>query len=85
MRQKERTIDDVGNIVWKQLDDLEKNILTYMGSKKFVNRRELEEHTKKSKGTVLKRLNHLIELGVIKQNGRPRDPQQSYELLNKMQ
>ncbi|WP_239478415.1 ATP-binding protein [Megamonas hypermegale] len=85
IRQKERTIDDVGNIVWEQLDDLEKNILTYMGSKKFVNRRELEEHTKKSRATILNRLNHLIYLGVIKQNGRSRDPQQSYELLNKMQ
>ena len=80
IRQKEQAIGNIGNDIWEQLDDLEREILVYMGSRRVVSRKELEEQTKKSRGTILKRLKHLSDLGLIKQNGRLRDPQHSYSL-----
>ena len=80
IRQKEQAIGNIGNDIWEQLDDLEREILVYMGSRRAVSRKELEEQTKKSRGTILKRLKHLSDLGIIKQNGRLRDPQHSYSL-----
>ena len=78
IRQKEQAIGNIGNDIWEQLDDLEREILVYMGSRRAVSRKELEEQTKKSRGTILKRLKHLSDLGIIKQNGRLRDPHHSY-------
>ena len=80
IRQKEQAIGNIGNDIWEQLDDLEREILIYMGSRRAVSRKELEEQTQKSRGTILKRLKHLSDLGIIKQNGRLRDPQHSYSL-----
>lgn len=36
------------NDIWEQLDDLEREILVYMGSRRAVSRKELEEQTKKA-------------------------------------
>ena len=45
-----------------------------------VSRSELEKYTKKSRGTVINRLNNLMEKGVVKVNGDIHDPTRTYEL-----
>lgn len=81
MRQSDRMEDNIGSSIWCELDELEKTILTFMGSKKEVRRAELEILTGKAARTITTRLNHLIELGIIKRNGSKNDPKQTYELL----
>lgn len=81
MRQSDRMEGNIGSSVWSELDELEKTILTFMGSKKDVRRAELEKITGKAGRTITVRLNHLIELGIIKRNGNKNDPKQTYELL----
>ena len=80
MRQKEHVMNNVGNKIWDKLDDLERAILTYMASKKFVTRRELCVYTGKSSPTIINRLKRLIKQGIIKVNGEKTDPKRSYEL-----
>lgn len=81
MRQSDRTEESIGGEVWSKLDDLEKAILTYMSSKSPVTRSELSEHTNRAGRTITLRLNHLIELGVIRRNGNKKDPKQNYEIV----
>lgn len=81
MRQSDRMEGSIGSSVWRELDELEKTILTYMGSKKEIRRVELETLTGKAGRTITVRLNHLIELGIIKRNGNKNDPKQTYELI----
>lgn len=81
MRQATHIETKVDGDVWNQLDDLEKKILTYMGSKSSVTRSELEIYTDKKGRTIMMRLNHLIDLSVVKRNGHPNDPTQTYELI----
>lgn len=80
IRQKELAQESIGTDVWEQLDDLEREILTYMGSQKSVTRRDLEERTGKARNTILNRLKHLLAMGVIKQYGRLTDPNHSYSI-----
>lgn len=81
MRQAAHLEAKVDGDVWNQLDDLEKKILMYMGSRSKVIRSELEIHTGKASRTIIMRLNHLISLGLIKRNGRINDPTQTYEMV----
>ena len=81
MRQEDRTVKNVGNDIWGHLDELEKNILVYMGSKTNVTRAELCEHTNKSNGTVSNRLNNLLDMKIIKRNGNKYDPNHTYSLI----
>ena len=66
--------------IWQQLDELEKSILTYLGSKKKVTRSELCTYTSKAPNTISARLNHLISINIIKRNGSKYDPKQTYEM-----
>ena len=81
MRQSDRTIENIGNDIWDKLDDLERKILVYMGSRATVTRAELEQHISRSGRTVGARLNHLMELGLVKRNGNMYDPKQTYEMV----
>lgn len=80
MRQKEKTREILGEEIWEQLDDLERNMLIYMGSHRQVTSRELAEYTGRSRGTVNARLNHLLALCAIRQIGNKHDPRCSYEI-----
>lgn len=80
-RQSDRAAEIIGNDEWKQLDDLEKRILTYMGSRKLVTRAELESYTGKAGRTIAVRLNRLIDRQIVKRNGNKNDPKQTYELI----
>lgn len=81
MRQSDRTIENIGDDIWDKLDDLERKILVYMGSRTTVTRAELEQHINRSGRTVGARLNHLMEMGLVKRNGNMYDPKQTYEMV----
>lgn len=80
LRRQDRAVENVGSAAWENLDDLEKEILTFMGSRQRVTRAELEKVTGKSAGTITTRLNRLISKGLIKRQGSKHDPMQSYVL-----
>jgi len=80
-RQSDRAAENLGKDVWKGLDDLEKQILAYMAGKKQVKTSELAKYTKKASRTISVRLNHLINLNIIKRNGSKTDPNQTYEMI----
>ena len=81
MRQSDRAAENLGKDVWEGLDDLEKQILAYMAGKNQVKTSELAKHTQKASRTVSVRLNHLMDLNIIKRNGSKTDPNQTYELI----
>lgn len=83
MRQADRAVESIGGDTWDKLDELERKILAYMGSKATVTRAELEQQTGRSGRTVGIRLNHLMEIGLIKRNGNMYDPKQTYEMISK--
>lgn len=66
--------------VWDDFDEIERKILTCIKENGKVNRSELEKYTKKSRGTVINRLNKLMEKGFVKVNGDIHDPTRAYEL-----
>lgn len=80
IRQENRLERILTPEVWQQLDELEKLILTYLGSKMTVTRSELCTYTNKAPNTISARLNHLISLNIIKRNGSKYDPKQTYEM-----
>ena len=72
-----KIIDNIGEDVWNTLDDMEKKILMYMGSHKLVTTTDLAAHVERTSKTVSGRLNHLIELNIIKRNGTRTEPKQT--------
>ncbi len=82
MRQGNRTVANVGEDIWEKLDELEKKILTYMTNRGAVRRHVIEEYTEKSSKTITTRLNHMMELGIVKANGSKYDPNRTYEACN---
>ena len=81
MRQSDRAVESIGTDMWHGLDDLEKEILSYMGSKTTVTRAELCDITGKSNGTITGRLNKLMDKELVKRNGNKYDPTHTYSLI----
>lgn len=81
MRQSDRAVESIGTDMWHGLDDLEKEILSYMGSKSTVTRAELCDITGKSNGTITGRLNKLMDKELVKRNGNKYDPTHTYSLI----
>lgn len=79
-RREERAEDAIGTDAWGELDDLEREILAFMGSRKEVTRAELEKITGRTRKTISRRLNHLMERNIIHRKGDPHDPMQRYVL-----
>lgn len=52
-----------------------------MGSRSYITATELSKMVSKTRRTINKKINHLLELGVIKMNGNKHDPALTY-LLN---
>ena len=80
-----QTKENKDNFIWttiKDLDELERSILVYMGSNSKVTRLELEKYTNKSSPTVRKRLNHLLKLNLINRNETKYDPKQTYSIVD---
>lgn len=83
IRQNDRAMGNVGMDVWKQLDDLEHQIVVFMASRTEVSRSQLEKITGKSTRPISNRLNHLLALGVIASKGAKNDPKRSYSVIVK--
>ena len=79
-RREERAEDAIGTDAWGELDDLEREMLAFMGSRKEVTRAELEKITGRTRKTISRRLNHLMERNIIHRKGDPHDPMQRYVL-----
>ena len=81
IRQKDRAMGSIGVDVWNNLDELERQIVAIMASKKEVTRIQLEKMTEKSTRTISSRLKHLLNNNVIKSNGNKNDPKHSYSVV----
>ncbi len=57
-------------------EDLKEAKIVAIGKKRFV-----EKHINRSGRTVGARLNHLMEIGLVKRNGHMYDPKQTYEMV----
>ena len=80
LRRQDRAVEAVGSEVWKNLDEVEREILALMGSHRQMTRAELANIIGKSAGTITWRLNQLIDKGLIKRQGSRHDPKQTYVL-----
>lgn len=65
---------------WDKLDAIEKDIVTIMGSRNCITATELSVMISKTRRTVNKKINHLLELEIIKMNGNKHDPTLTYSL-----
>lgn len=79
-RFKDRALHHVGINAWKQLDDLERAIVTYMAHVTKAKTSDLVTHTGFAPNTIQRRITRLMELGVIVGFGKLRDPQRYYIL-----
>lgn len=79
MRQKGHAAESVGPEIWEDLDIVERMLLTYMINHGPASRSQLSEYADKSAGTVIGRLNRLMEKGLVKANGSRYDPCRTYE------
>ena len=65
IRRQDSVLRLVGEDVWAQLDELEQQILTYMGNKRTINLR----------------LKNLEELGAVRSKGLANDPKRTYSIV----
>ena len=83
LRRKDRAVEYVGEEVWRHLDTLDRKIVAFMASNAETSRRTLEDHVKKSGGTVTIHLRKLIKMGVVEANGSAHDPGRTYSIVFK--
>ena len=83
LRQEEYAASSVGIDKWDILDDIERQLLTYIVNHGATGRAKLEKLTGKSHNTVVRRMNHLMELELVKANGSKSDPNRTYESIIK--
>lgn len=67
------------------LDELENQILDYLQSNGKASRHEICLFSGKSDRTIMRRLKHLIDLGLIKGSGNKYNPNRAYEIAIKNQ
>ncbi len=81
MRQKLHSIANIGLDIWDNLDNLEQILLTYMINRGPASRSELANYTNKSIGTIVKRLNNLLKMGLIDAEGKTYAPNRTYKFI----
>ena len=81
MRQDIHTIESIDQDIWEQLDEIERGIFSYLLNRGKANSATLSKYVNKSTVTVIKRLNHLINLKLVKPNGNKFDPRRTYEAI----
>ena len=81
LRQKGHAAQSIGTDTWSHLDLVEQMLLTYMVNHGPASRAQLSDFVDKSAGTVISRLNHLIDIGLVKANGSKFDPNRTYEAV----
>lgn len=84
MRQKDRTLDSIGKEMWDQLDNIEREIVTYIAGNGQASRDDLVKFTGKSGSTITRRLRNLCEREIVALNGNKNDPGLRYVIVNKM-
>ena len=65
---------------WDKLDAVEKDIVTIMGSRSHITATELSMMVNKTRRTINKKMNRLLEMEVIRMNGNKHDPALTYSL-----
>lgn len=80
LRKSDRALDSVGEQTWNQLDEVDRQILTYMSGKVAVTRVELQEYLSRSGVYISNRLRNLTALGAVKAHGLRNDPKRTYSL-----
>lgn len=81
LRRKGRALEYIGEALWKQLDDVDHEILAYLASNAKVKKSELVNHVKKSSSTISTHLKALVDNGVVKPNGGIHDPGRTYSII----
>lgn len=82
LRKSDRALDSVGEQMWSQLDEVDKQILAYMSGRLSVTRIELQNYLGRSNVYVSKRLAQMMELGAIRANGQKHDPKRTYSIVH---
>ncbi len=82
MRQDIHTIQSVDKEIWAQLDETERAIFSYLLNRGKANRATLSRYVGKSGTTVNKRLKHLMDIGLVKPNGKTFDPTRTYKAIS---
>ena len=81
VRQKLHSVENLGISTWDSLDNIEQALLTYMINRGPASRSELSNYTMKSNGTIVNRLNHLLEIGLVTAIGKKYDPNRTYKAI----
>ena len=81
VRQKLHSVENLGISTWDSLDSIEQALLTYMINRGPASRSELSNYTMKSNGTIVNRLNHLLEIGLVTAIGKKYDPNRTYKAM----
>ena len=69
--------------IWDQLDEVDRQIVSYVVEQGSVSRAVIEEYTGKSTRTVSRRLSRLMEINAIVAVGNAHDPNRRYEGVKK--
>ena len=81
LRQKLHSKENIGVDIWNGLDSIEQILLTYMINRGPASRAELSDYIKKSDRTILNRLNHLLNVGLIEADGKKSSPNRIYKAV----
>lgn len=81
VRQKLHSVENLGIGTWDSLDSIEQALLTYMINRGPASRSELSNYAMKSNGTIVNRLNHLLEIGLVTAIGKKYDPNRTYKAI----
>ena len=70
----------VSSADWSKMDEIEKKIVVYLSSRMDVKTKELAQYLNRSHQTVVKRLNALMQKGIVESSGGTTDPKRTYAL-----
>ena len=82
IRQSRHVEKQLGGNLWDGMDDLERRIITFLFNHGPATRTEIMDYTQKSRNTVMKRLNMLIDAGLIEAAGSKTDPSRKYQIVS---
>lgn len=81
----DKTPDDVLNeALWQSLDELDRQIISFIQEHGSVRRGEIEAYVKRPGRTIVNHLNQLMQKNIIQANGNSHDPKRTYGLVKKI-
>lgn len=85
---KQTPLDKIANFIddniWKDLDDLDRKILTFINNNKEARTIEVVNYTKMSSRAIQNRLLQLQHKNLVKRNGNSNNPNLSYSLMKNL-